>query len=213
LNETATSMCLWEDIFTAQAKENGMEDVFTKIYKHNLWGSLESRSGPGSSFAETQHIGPQLLRIIKQYNITSLLDAPCGDFNWMSKLYASLQCDYTGGDIVPEIVANNQIIHPEVKFEVIDITVSIPRADLVMVRDCLVHFTYEQITTALAVINNSGSQYLLTTHFPLCKQNHNLEQTGHWRPLNMTLAPFNFQQPLELIQEGFYGKTMGLWKL
>lgn len=45
-------------------------------------------------------------------------------------------------------------------------------------------------------------------------------QTGHWRPISFFDAPFNFPQPLELINENcmegfpkFLDKSLGLWKL
>ena len=57
-------------------------DRFTKIYKSNHWNSLESRSGEGSTFENTENIRLMLPKLLNKYQISILLDVPCGDFNW-----------------------------------------------------------------------------------------------------------------------------------
>ena len=83
-----------------------MEGVFSEIYSNNSWGDTESVSGPGSSLAQTAVIRRELPILLKKIDAESLLDAPCGDYNWMK--YTELNLDkYIGADIVPELIINN----------------------------------------------------------------------------------------------------------
>ena len=59
------------------------EKIFTKFYNRNKWGNLESFSGDGSTIKETTKTRKIIENVIKKYKIKSLLDIPCGDFNWM----------------------------------------------------------------------------------------------------------------------------------
>jgi hypothetical protein len=198
-----------------------MREKFTKIYHENHWSGVESRSGGGSDLQATVVIRPALSALFKRLQIKSLLDLPCGDFLWMKEV--DLQgIDYTGGDIVPELIASNQAKYgaPGRKFIEIDITATVPpRADLILVRDCLVHFSYRDLRKALVNIKASGAEWLLTTTFPHRAENEDIV-TGFWRPVNLQIPPFSLPPPLELINEHSPGKTpesgdksLGLWKL
>ena len=60
-------------------------------------------SGYGSENKNTINIKKAIIGMVKDLNIKSILDAPCGDFNWIEKvLNEDLQ--YTGGDIVEELI-------------------------------------------------------------------------------------------------------------
>ena len=63
-----------------------IQDRFELIYNENYWESDESRSGLGSEIKNTKEVLKALKKIIKEYNIRSIIDIPCGDFNWMSKI-------------------------------------------------------------------------------------------------------------------------------
>ncbi len=84
------------------------EKLFTNYYKKNTWGDPESRSGTGSTLEHTARLRSQLPGFFEKYKIQSVLDAPCGDFNWLQHVErGSLR--YIGGDIVlPMIHENNR---------------------------------------------------------------------------------------------------------
>ena len=86
------------------------EEIFTDIYLRHLWGGgKETVSGSGSTLRSTRSIVKQIPFIIKKFNIKSILDVPCGDFNWMRKVDLS-GVKYLGADIVfPMINKNNKI--------------------------------------------------------------------------------------------------------
>ncbi len=87
--------------------------VFTSIYQQNLWGASESVSGPGSTAAATVRITTELPALWRAYGIKSLVDAPCGDCNWMSRI-APLLAHYTGVDIVDTLIRANRGRYPGV---------------------------------------------------------------------------------------------------
>ncbi len=195
------------------------EEKFTKIYENNFWGNSESISGNGSTLLSTRVIREMLPDVLRQLGVTSMLDAPCGDFNWMS--YVDLYgINYTGMDIVTALINSNKITFPSVNFIVGDLATSdLPKVDLILCRDCLVHLDYKTIDAVLENIRKSSIKYLMTTHFTECDANRDIV-TGNWRPLNFELPPFNFKQPLFIINEQceegngtFKDKSLALWAL
>ena len=119
------------------------ESVFTDIYREKSWNGRESASGPGSDLAQTVKVRRALPMLIEEYRVRSLLDVPCGDFNWMSQVVTKFpDISYIGIDIVPAIIEQNRALHTSdnVQFLHGDITTSaIPKADLIINRDCLMH--------------------------------------------------------------------------
>ena len=61
------------------------KETFTEIYKTNFWSSNESPSGGGSELIQTKSLINDLEKLLKDMDIKSVLDIPCGDFNWMQK--------------------------------------------------------------------------------------------------------------------------------
>jgi len=195
-----------------------IEGRFDYIYRNNLWRSEESRSGPGSTTESTYVLRYRLTELVERHNIQSILDIPCGDFNWMRETHFPLSVEYIGADIVPELVVANKAQFPWIRFEHLDIIDdTLPKVDLVFCRDCLVHLSYENIGLAFANIKRSGAKYLMTTTFPVTDNNRNIED-GDWRPLNFEHHPFCLQPPIDGIVEqclegdgAYIDKTMALW--
>lgn len=198
-----------------------VKEVFTEIYKTNHWNSTETFSGPGSEVESNKLLIKDLEELINNFGITSILDLACGDFNWMKEVNLT-EIKYIGVDIVDDIIQknNSQFSNSNRKFIVMDIiNDKIPQSNLVIVRDCLVHLSNHDINKAIKNIKLSGSKYLLTTTFINEKKNFDLA-TGNWRPLNLQLEPFNFQNPIYLIKENLplfdnnaTHKYIGLWEI
>ena len=135
-----------------------MTNVFKEIYLKNTWGNAESHSGHGSSASATRFIRAALPRILLDLGVQSIVDVPCGDFNWMRLL--DLPLDYFGADIVPELIEKNQrnYSRPGRAFGLLDVTKEpLPKADLVFSRDLLVHLSETDIRSALKNIYDSGA--------------------------------------------------------
>ncbi len=176
--------------------------IFSDYYNFNHWGSVESKSGPGSSIEQTKNLIREIPFLLKKYSIKTVLDIPCGDFNWMKNV-AFDGVDYVGADIVDELVEKNRSEHPGVKFSKLDILVDdLPSVDLILCRDCLFHFPIEMVKKALGNIYRSGSKYaLVTNHMWRAFENTDI-QFGQYHRLNLLLAPFFLPQPIEIIVEG-----------
>lgn len=196
-----------------------IENVFTKIYETNFWGSEESVSGAGSTITDTEATRRGLQEVLQRFDIKSIADAPCGDFNWM-KLVDLKDRIYVGLDIVKPIIDENnrQYASATRTFKHLNLlNESIGRADLVLTRDLFVHLTFDEIFAVIKNFKRSGSKYLLVTTHPEVESNLDIV-TGDWRRLNLEKPPFNFPKPVVLIEEvgilkDAQGKHLGLWLL
>jgi hypothetical protein len=192
-----------------------LEAVFRRFYLENRWQAA-SVSGPGSTPWPTAVIRERLPALFRELGVVTLLDAPCGDFNWLST--TELPPAYVGCDVVPELIDDLRRGHPGRRFERLDITRDpLPAADLILCRDCLVHLPLAAIAAALANFRASGARYLLATTFPRWSANADIGGPGDWRPLNLELPPFDLGPAARLIAEvnvedpRFLDKSLGLW--
>lgn len=204
------------------AQPKNLKKKFSQIYLQNTFGGKESLSGGGSSLEQTKEIRLRLPELIKEFGIESLVDAPCGDWYWMRDTNLGVS-EYYGVDIVDALISKNQAEYgtSSIKFVCLNLTEdSLPKADIIFCRDCLVHLQYSDIKKVLQNFKRSGAKYLLTTTFTERKENVDLLGNDIWRTLNLQLSPFNFPPPLKLINEkcteynGDYDdKHLGLWLL
>jgi len=196
-----------------------VEGVFTKFYHKNFWGGQASLSGTGSDDEQTRVVAERLPDVFRRFEIKRLLDIPCGDFHWMSRVDLG-EIQYIGADIVRPIIDNNckRYGRPGRKFLHLNLISDIlPEADLIFCRDCLVHLSYADIVLALKNVHRSGARYFATTTFPSRTENRDI-QTGDWRVLNFQAAPFLLPEPLEVINKectevgGIYSdKSLAVW--
>lgn len=202
-------------------KDKSIEERFNYIYKTNHWSGKKSISGQGSDLSQTKTIRENLPKIFLKYNIQTILDLPCGDFNWMEKTSLNLS-SYIGADIVQEIInINNQNYSSEKRrFVKLDITKDpLPQVDLIFSRDCFVHLSNEDILKAITNIKKSKAKLLMTTTFTACEFNEDI-LTGDWRILNLMKKPFYFPKATLVLNENctegngtYTDKSLGLWKV
>ena len=191
------------------------EDRFTKIYTSNHWNSLESRSGEGSPVENTQNIRAGLSLIFEQYEIGSMLDAPCGDFNWMQSVTQDASIKYIGGDIVRPLIEKNQAKYDDKdrSFVHLDLTKSsLPNVDLLFCRDCLFHLSYQDIARVLENFLSSSIPYLMTTSSAAPngpRINNSNIVTGDMRLIDLFSEPFSLSQNdvLESISDNMVSST------
>ena len=176
------------------------EDRFTKIYSSNHWNSSESRSGKGSTLENTQNIRAELPKILGRYKINKMLDAPCGDFNWMQHITKNNHINYIGGDIVKPLIKYNKYKYgnKDTTFIHLDLTKNtLPKVDLLFCRDCLFHLSYEDISLVLNNFLSSSIPYLMTTSSaaPNGPRIKNLDiATSDWRQIDFFTEPFSLSQ-------------------
>ncbi|HEY7871883.1 MAG TPA: class I SAM-dependent methyltransferase [Rudaea sp.] len=195
------------------ADEDSRETAFSRIFRDNAWGSDESRSGLGSTLHTTQRLRMLLPALLRGLNVRSMLDAPCGDFNWMRHVDLG-DTRYVGCDIVGEIVLANRAAHPDREFVKLDLVEDkLPPVDLIFSRDCLQHLPEPDIWRALRNFRRSGATWLFTSSHTVAEQSISPD-AGGFGFLNLQLAPFGLPLPLLIVPEEHYAsKAMALWKI
>jgi hypothetical protein len=198
-----------------------LEGIFSEIYHGNLWGEVESVSGPGSSLAATAAVRRELPRLLTELGVRSLLDAPCGDCHWIVQTPLDLDL-YIGADVVPALIARNteRLGGPGREFHVLDVTRDpLPQADAILCRDCLIHFSFRFARQALSNFKHSGARFLLSTTYSGLRENCDI-LSGQWRPLDLQLPPFGLPEPIARITEKEYSeggrrlrRSLAVWKL
>ena len=192
--------------FEAEAlTSSNLEDRFTWIFKHNKWGDRESISGPGSTKKHTENLRKELPRLIEEHGIETLLDAPCGDFNWMKLIIDDLGIQYIGGDIVLPLIKRNQrkFGRSNIEFRQMDLVVdAFPPADILVCRDCLFHLSHRNIVQVLRNFAQSEIGLLLTTSYVAEPNERNRDiASGQFRPLDLCSAPYFFPEPVDRIAD------------
>jgi hypothetical protein len=193
----------------------GMKEIFEKIIKHRYW--KDALCGTGSTMLFTEPLRANLKPFLEKHNLKSMLDAPCGDYTWMSQTALPDNFKYIGADIVANLITTAKATYPGVEFHCLDITRDpLPAVDVLFCRDCLIHLSIDDIQLAFKNIINSDIQYVMLTNY------HKPEMlditTGGFRGTNFTQSPFNFGAPIDSILDWVPGtanenniRDMSLW--
>jgi hypothetical protein len=189
--------------------------VFHRIYAQNLWGDAGSASGGGSGPAATAVIRQQLPALLRDLKIDVLLDAPCGDFAWAGDLAGTVN-RYLGVDIVPALIEQNRRRYgnDRISFLCADLSRDpLPRADLILSRDCFIHLPTRMIRGALRNFRASGTPLLLLSNSPGAPSYLDIP-LGSFRPIDFRQPPFSFPAPLRTVEEHVAGdRQLCLWAL
>ncbi|WP_052265301.1 class I SAM-dependent methyltransferase [Ruegeria sp. ANG-R] len=177
----------------------GVRDAF----EHKNWGDRNTpRSGSGSTLDATAPLRGALPAIFERYSVKTFLDAPCGDWTWMQEVDLN-GVHYIGGDISLEVVESVKEKHQALgrEFFHLDITSDpLPKADLMMCRDCLFHLKWWLRWEFFENFAKSDIPYLLTTKHHNAR-NAKLRDNAAFKLFNPCAAPFNFPEPVEEISE------------
>ncbi len=206
-----------EGICWRMPKTPSMEALFSEYYRVNFWGSQESRSGQGSTMVATEKTRAELTKLIRELEVESLLDAPCGDFNWMQHVEVKR---YVGVEIVKDLVDELAQKHGNEQRSFLHADISstpLPKVDLIFCRDAIIHLPLATVGRALKNFKNSGSKYLLITTCPWMAENGDIRVPGGWFMPNLEKKPFKLPRPRKIIEEyagpGVFARNLGLWKL
>jgi hypothetical protein len=197
------------------------ERIFSSHAEQYRRSRSESLSGPGSSLNQTKELRERLPLVLQALGVRSLLDAPCGDLNWMQHVRLPVQ-RYIGVDILRDVIAENEWRYTSMQrsFMRADLTSQpLPRVDAILCRDLLTHLSFAEIFAVLANFKRSGAAYLLTTTFTEDRPNRE-SSGGEWRTINLTAPPFNFPRAKTIINENctegggsFADKSLGVWNV
>jgi len=177
--------------------------TFSNIYSTKQWGTGKyggNGSGLGSCIEMTTYTREIIESVVKDYNIKSICDVPCGAMCWMPMIIDKMNIEYTGLDIVDEIIQENKIKFKNYKFSQFDITTGIiGNYDLIICRDALQHLSYPMIFRALENFSNSSSKYILLGSYA-SKANVPII-TGDCFDINLLKEPFSLPEPIKIFHE------------
>lgn len=205
-----------------------MRNNLQRAFEEADWSDASGapRSGSGSTLEYTERLRAALPDVFKRYKVKTFLDAPCGDWHWMSAVDLT-GITYIGGDISASLIKDNagKYTSKKVSFQHLDITEDdLPKADMMMVRDCLFHLKFWLRWAFFENFVRSEIPYLLVTMHHQAVNNA-LGVNGGFKRFNPRVAPFFFEEPLEMIHETvdslpedltnypklFAVRSMGIW--
>lgn len=199
---------LWSAIYPLVRKTDGSDayvasqysdrrTAFETIFQNNDWGVTETRSGWGSTIDYTAPLRKSIEKVTRKLRTRVMLDAPCGDFNWMQHVKLPQGCQYIGADIVAPMIASLQAQYASQyrRFGVIDIvTDELPECDLWLCRDVLFHLPNADVIKVFENFARSKVSYMLTTTYDFQRFNADV-QPGGFRYVNLQLEPFHLPRP------------------
>lgn len=169
-----------------------LEERFTRIFTSNAWGSQETPCGPGSTLEACAAIIEKLPVWLDLHSVRSIVDLGCGDFHWMSQVDLE-DIEYDGYDIVKEAVeAASKHAASNIAFHHADIlTMQIPKADLVVCKDVLIHLPDADALALLQSTRSSGSRLLASTTSPGWNNGFRVGmKPGEFSPIDLEAEPF-----------------------
>lgn len=201
-----------------------LSERFEVLHALEIYRHPDTHSGSGSTHQETAALRAALPDLFHRLGVRTVLDLPCGDFHWMSKVDLS-GVEYTGCDIVQDLIDENRRRYEAAseagdgrRFLLLDGTRDeLPRVDLILCRDLVIHLGHDDVFRLLRNFVASGSRWLLITHFLDCTDNAAIE-SGDFRPVNLRRPPFSLPTPREILSEesrmdGWSDRAMALWHL
>lgn len=162
--------------------------------------TFESISGPGSSIKNTIEARNLIKKTIEKYNIKSILDLGCGDWNWF-RLINLEGISYEGWDACEDMITSNQLNFKEdnINFKTYDIVLSeYPDVDLIICRDVLFHMP-TNLASKIIKKSKFASKYFISTSFREVELNKGIGLNNDWGyyPINLNATPFNLE-PFEI---------------
>jgi hypothetical protein len=129
----------------------------------------------------------------------------------------SEKIDYVGGDIVYDLIKKNKSKYQKknINFINLDITTNtLPCADLMICRDCLIHLSFKNIKKFFNNFKKSKIKYLLLTSYKLKEKEsdfNNMDiENGDFREIDLSKPPFSLSEPiLKILDKDKQGEKSG----
>lgn len=186
--------------------------AFSRIYREEDWsGQLgsEAQSGLGSREDTTREFRAFLETFLRDQNISSVVDAGCGHWPSGYQQYMNWQnVRYVGLDVVPYVVEENQAYFMQdsgeamkkhalktSEFIVGDVCGLLPAADLLIVKDVLMHLPNASVRSFLEhSVNTKLPRYrfvmLVQNMMPMNLREMMDIEAGQLLPFDITQPPF-----------------------
>lgn len=182
------------------------DKAYSIVYEYNVWGSDVSRSGTGSDLwsPEARLAVTALEAVVDAFGIRSMLDCACGDATWMVPFFVTRhpEIQYTGVDVVSEVIQRNQQRHPRINFLAQDLSeMPLPQgAQLIFSKETLNHMHLHDAQRALQQFAQTGARYLLTNVHEGVDNFVGAEKTCHttYIKYDYELPPFSLPKVLRV---------------
>lgn len=191
-----------------------MEEIFTRIYENNEWGTNHNNeyngsSGDGSDIEYNKiYYIPFLQQFIVNNHIKSIVDLGCGDFRCGPLIYDNLDISYNGYDIYKKLIDYNKKQNKNIdkyKFNYLDFFKEIEKiesGDLCILKDVLQHWELESIYIFLdKMVLLKKFKYILIINCGYQTIDNTTIQCGQWRPLSYKYYPLKKYHPILM---GYY---------
>lgn len=135
-------------------KNKTVTEIFTDIYNN----TAETYNPDTDIYIE------QLVSFIKENNVQSVLDIGCGDFKIMARVVRKVDVNYTGIDVVEDMIKRHQQLYGAMKTDFLFLDAiddELPDAELVIIRQVLQHLSNAQIQKILSKL--SRFKYVIIT--------------------------------------------------
>ena len=164
----------------------------------------ETTCGPGSTLVATRAVRDWLPGALTRLGAQSLLDAPCGDRNWIRLV--DLPCAYVGVDHELSHVRRASTDGADVAL--LDIRHDdLPNCDVILSRDFFQNLSMEDEALALANMRKTGAKWILAT----CHGKVGRDcMTGAFRFINHRAE---LGEPIDYVDDGKEGRILGVWTL
>lgn len=173
--------------------------VFDSIYQTGEWGkdsNNEGTSGSGSSLDNAKPYFYFLQDFLKEKNITSVVDAGCGDWQF-SRFINWDNINYIGYDASKIVIEKNTKAFAKKNIRFIHenfINTDMPKADLLIMKEVLQHLSNENVHSALKQLSKYKYVIIVNDVDPITFKAANLNiRDGEYRLLDVTTNPFNIK--------------------
>lgn len=166
-----------------------MRERFEQIYANNEW---QYGSGEGSL---VQYVKPYiefLQQFLRTHSIRRVLDFGCGDWQF-SRFIDWAGINYLGLDLVTDVIQDNQTQYGSetISFALLDsLDVSLPSADLLIIKDVMQHWSNESIWHFLPQLANYPYCLIINCIQPDGMSDNREIQDGGFRYLDLRVGPF-----------------------
>lgn len=168
-----------------------MKKTFTDKYDNPMewirgsgWGSWPENVKPYIEF---------LQQFLHDYNIKTVTDIGCGDWQF-SRLIDWTGIEYCGVDVVESVITQNINLYTQsnITFQCIDVTThSVPPAELILVKDVLMHWPIETIKTFVKSLLPLCKYVLVTNDYRLNAPINTDTTVGGFQNVDLRDSPYH----------------------
>mmetsp|Transcript_6225 Transcript_6225/g.17371 ORF Transcript_6225/g.17371 Transcript_6225/m.17371 type:complete len:323 (-) Transcript_6225:129-1097(-) len=221
-----SSVALTEGCFTGS-----ISAAFSRIYAEKEWlarPNAQALSGLGSSEEATGAFREYLETFLKERHFASVVDAGCG--HWPSGYQRCMHWQnvhYTGIDVVDDVLAENKAYFDDrrradhgfasTSFQRGDLCEELPRADLLLVKDVLMHLPNQAVHAFLeSNVNSSAPRFravlVVQNDMPMpVRRSINIEP-GQLMSFDISQPPFNANFKTVFRWQSDEPKIVQLWE-